>query len=123
MPFSDRPPPFEVRVQHAGPAITLALVGELDLLTSGRLMEALATAIADGPEAIIVNLQELAFMDSSGLRCLLQARTLASDAGVRLAVLNGSGPAHRLLELSDLHSLIEMVNDPSQLDPPLQGST
>ena len=119
MPFSDQPPAFEVLVQRDGSATTLALVGELDLATSGTLLAALETAVADGPDAIIVNLQELAFMDSSGLRCLLQARTLTNEAGVRLAVLNGSGPAHRLLQLSDVDSLIEMVDDPSQLNPPL----
>ncbi len=61
-------------------------------------------------------------MDSTGLRCLVRAKQLTEAAGIRLAVLNGSGPAQRVLELSDLEALIEMVDDESQLDPPGGGA-
>jgi hypothetical protein len=43
---------------------------------------------------------------------------VADGVGIRLAILNGSGPAHRLLSLTGTDDLIEMVDDLSRLDPP-----
>ena len=111
--------PFEVRVERLDDAVVLEFVGELDLTASEEAATALANAVCDIPRMIVVNLQGLSFMDSTGLHCLVRARALADAVGTRLAILNGSGPAHRLLSLTRIHDLIEMVDDLTQLDPPV----
>ncbi len=120
MPVSDHPQPFEVRVQRSGGITRLALFGELDLTTGEEFAMAFQDA-ALASDAVLVDLRELAFMDSTGIRGLMRAQALADGSGVRLAVLNGSGPPHRVLELSGVDVAIEMVDDESQLDPPLGG--
>jgi hypothetical protein len=49
----------------------------------------------------------------------VRVERLDDAVGTRLAILNGSGPAHRLLSLTGMDDLIEMVDDLTQLDPPV----
>jgi anti-sigma B factor antagonist len=121
MPIENAGRPFEVRVEWRGDAVSLEFLGELDLWGRDEAAAALAQAAAAAPHIIVVNLQGLSFMGSTGLRCLLEAKLLADAAGVRMAIVNGSGPAHRLLELTRLGEVIEMVDDPAQLDPQVVG--
>ena len=111
--------PFEVRVERRDGAVVLEFVGELDLTVGEEADTALADAVGDVPPMIVVNLQGLSFMDSNGLRCLVRAKAQADAVGTRLAILNGSGPAHRLLSLTRINDLIETVDDLTQLDPPV----
>jgi len=69
----------------------LALRGELDLATAGRLQE----AIPDGGDDVLLDLRGLTFMDSTGVRALLEAaengapglRIIAPDTGeVRVTI-------------------------------------
>jgi anti-anti-sigma factor len=68
---SFRPPRFDVTASEdpAG-GVRLALSGELDIVSEAELAEAL-DAVRDRP--VRVDLSELGFMDSSGLRALLTA--------------------------------------------------
>ena len=111
--------PFEVRVERRDGAVVLEFVGEFDLATREDAATALANVISDAPRVIVVNLQGLSFIDSTGLHCLVRAKALADAVGTRLAILNGSGPAHRLLSLTRMDDLIEMVDDLAQLDTPV----
>ena len=65
-----RPPRFEVTVVEDGETLGLKLAGELDLVSEPILQSALARA--EG-RPVRVDLAELAFMDSTGLRALLSA--------------------------------------------------
>src|SRR5689334_541685 len=65
-----RPPRFDVAVQDGPDGILLKVSGELDLVSEPLLNQALAEL--EGREATL-DLSELAFMDSTGLRALLGA--------------------------------------------------
>jgi len=111
MPLDDEPRPLEVRIEEHGSVIVVVLSGELDLMSAPRVESALQQA-ADGPAtALIVDVQALSFMDSTGIRTLLQAKRRADAGGHSLAVLNGSGPAHRVLGLSGVGEHIRMLDD------------
>ena len=56
-----------------------------------------------------------------GLRCLFEAKRLADAAGARLVIVSGSGPPHRVVELVGKDGGLEMVDDLTQLDPPVVG--
>lgn len=124
LPKFDDSPVFQVRVDVAGDAIVLNLEGELDLAARDAATTAFEQAIDSAPRAVLVNLQGLRFMDSTGLLCLLAAKSRADEAGIRIAVLNGSGPPHRVLTLGGLDTVIEMFDDESQfhrsVDQPLE---
>jgi len=59
---------------------TVAVAGEMDLSNASTLEEAVRELCADGAREIVLDLQALTFMDSSGFRGLLVARSLCEKA-------------------------------------------
>lgn len=115
MPTDDLSQSFSTRVDTVGGLTILALGGELDLATRPRAQEAFDAALAAGPQTLVINLNELEFMDSTGLHFLLTARSASADAGVRLVLLGGSGPAHRTMELGGVLDTFELLDDVADL--------
>jgi anti-anti-sigma factor len=90
---------LRVRVRRDGETATVACAGELDVTTGGRFLEAVREACRSRPERVRLDLAEVEFVDSTGLRCLLRAhdRAVADGAAVELAA---SVQLQRLLDLS-----------------------
>lgn len=81
---------------------TLALVGELDPHTAPLLAAALTERIDEGAEVIRLDVARLDFIDSSGLRVLVEAhRTLGATPGT-LCLASVSATFLRLLEVTGL---------------------
>ena len=59
---------FGVKQHNQGAAAVLAVGGELDLRTSPELEEQLTRAFDGGAELVILDLRQIEFMDSTGLR-------------------------------------------------------
>jgi anti-sigma B factor antagonist len=62
---------------------------------------------ADGATAIVVDLRDLGFIDSSGLHAFVRARTDAQANGHRLHLVGASRAAQRVFELTGTEFLIE----------------
>ena len=77
---------------------TLRLRGELDLGTAGLAREALREALADDHEEVLVDLTELAFIDSTGIAILIAA--LADDDGVLRFIPSRAPAVARVLRLT-----------------------
>ncbi len=59
----------------------------------------------------VIDLQGLTFMDSTGLRTLVVLNAAASSDGFDLKVVcRDDGPVRRLLELTGIDSLLQVVN-------------
>jgi anti-sigma B factor antagonist len=112
---------FEVRVRRHDGLVILDFLGDLDVSAHDEAAAALADAVSFAPRLIMVNLRGLSFMDSMGLRCLFEAKRIADAAGARLVIVSGSGPPHRVVELVGNDGGLEMVDDLTQLDPPVVG--
>ena len=88
----------DLTIDREGPR--LSLTGELDLDTVPELEAAVAAARAEGADEVVVDLSGLGFMDSSGLRCLVQADDRATAEGWRLILVRGPDPVHRVFEIT-----------------------
>jgi anti-sigma B factor antagonist len=81
--------------------------GELDMLTAPTLTDFLARALASKPRSLVIDITEVTFLGSSGLRVLVDGQQLAGDATrVALAVTPRS-TALRSLEVSRLLGLFK----------------
>lgn len=79
----------------------LVLVGEIDAHTAPELaahLDPLPGASGD----VVVDLAGVTFIDSSGLRVLVEAHHRSSESGRRLALRSPSPAVVRLLEISGL---------------------
>lgn len=86
------------------------LRGELDIANAAEL-EALLVRARPRGQRVVLDLAELRFMDSTGLRALLSGRTAAREGGWELTLDNVHRNVARLFELAGVHDLLG-------LDPP-----
>ena len=88
----------DLTIDREGPRVSLT--GELDVATVPELEAAVTAARADGGEELVIDLSGLEFMDSSGLRCLMQADDRAAAEGWRLTLVRGPDAVHRVFEVT-----------------------
>jgi anti-sigma B factor antagonist len=81
------------------------LRGELDVATAPEF-ERVLLRLRPPDQRVVLDLSELRFMDSTGLRILLQARRGASEGGWQLALRNVPPNVLRLLKLSGVEEAI-----------------
>lgn len=101
MTATSRGPTLHVSVVRSGANAMIRLEGELDVATAGRLDEVLRDITDEGTAPrIIVDAEQLTFIDASGLGPLLAARRRLGDSSLRLR--NVRPPVLRVLRLLDL---------------------
>jgi anti-sigma B factor antagonist len=98
---------FELTTERdEGGVLRVAVRGELDLATAGRLEAVLAGA---EERAVRVDLRGLAFMDSTGVRTLLQAAEDAARAGTDLRFrLPPDGEVNMVLRETGIGALLPL---------------
>ena len=90
--------------------------GELDMAGTPALEDALAE-VADEPglSGVVVDLSQLDFMDSSGLRAVVLTDGRLRDQGLRFALVRGGEPVHRVFELTRMTERLSWVEEPGDL--------
>lgn len=83
----------------------LRLAGELDLGEQPRVITHLEDAVSRG-QAVVVDLRELTFIDSTGIGVLLSGMRLASAASVPFRVVNATGLVKEVLVLTSVNDLL-----------------
>jgi anti-anti-sigma factor len=107
--------PFDVTIEQRGQAVHVTLTGELDISTAQRLEDDLRRVEAERPELIVLDLQQLTFMDSTGLRLLITADIRARQEGRRLVIVRGNEMVQRVMRLTRLDERLDIVEDASAL--------
>jgi anti-sigma B factor antagonist len=88
-------------VDRRDEAVVLSLAGELDLYNAEEVRGALLDACAGKPDVLVVDLEEVRFIDSTALGVLIEARSRMADrSGFRLAAPGLE--TRRALEVSGL---------------------
>jgi anti-anti-sigma factor len=82
-------------------SVTIHLEGELDFAAAFDVELRLEEAIREA-DAVVVDLTGLRFIDSTGLRAILEARRLAQTAGVELRIVPGPPEIQRVFEVTGL---------------------
>ncbi len=100
-----------VETEERGQDVVLHLDGELDPHTAPVLQEAIDAWSAKGTPRIFLDLRQLRFIDSSGLRVVIGAHRQLSEAGAELVLINVSPTAARLLEITGLSSHLSIESD------------
>ena len=98
----------DIDVEKIGDATVVALGGDADYESSEPLRRVLTRIVSEDDGAVVVDLRDAAFMDSSGIAALLNARRRLTRQGRRMAVI-ADGPAIvRPLELAHLSETLNL---------------
>jgi anti-anti-sigma factor len=92
--------------------VRLALAGEFDLSNATEVEDAIKEIEQERPQLLVLDLRELTFMDSTGLRVMVAADARARDDARRLAVVQGPESVHRVFRITGLDDHLEMVETP-----------
>jgi anti-sigma B factor antagonist len=95
-------PLFRVDVQPERECVHVIPHGELDLNTVPQLETQIEELRSRGFATIVLDLRQLTFMDSTGLRLLLHFDAESRSDGFRFAIVDCEGPVRRLLELTQI---------------------
>jgi anti-sigma B factor antagonist len=96
-------------VVRADDTVTVALHGEVDVLTVDQVRRTLTDALAERPKAVVVDLTRLTFIDSTGLGALVFGFQRARDADVAFRLAHPSPAVHQILVLSGLLEVVGLV--------------
>jgi stage II sporulation protein AA (anti-sigma F factor antagonist) len=88
----------------------LTVSGELDVATQEALIEGLERAEASDAKPILLDLSRVTFIDSTGVRLLVQAHRRLAEIGRRLRVSLGDGLVREVVELAGVMEVIEVVD-------------
>ena len=86
----------------------LSVLGEVDLATAPILDEQMSAVVASDASTIIVDLDRVSFMDSSGLQVLL-AHVFSDQNGSRIQITRGSPQVVRLFTMSGMLEQLPFV--------------
>lgn len=98
-----------IRVGRENDTIRVTLSGALDLVTTPQLEAAFPSPRPD--ETACVDLEALVFIDSRGIRALMQLDVTARAEGWSLVLVGAQGHVKRVLELCRVHGRIRMIDD------------
>lgn len=107
---------LELSTEAEGTTVRLALTGELDISGAARVEQELERIEREAPATIVLDLRDLAFMDSTGLRVIVAADSRAREQSRRLVIVRGSDTVQRIIEMTRLHERLEIVEDPAAVE-------
>jgi anti-sigma B factor antagonist len=97
---------LSIDAERKGGRHRLLLRGELDLTSAPKLTDAVARACTDGATEVILDVSRLEFIDSTGLRAILNSRALCEEAPCEFSLTPGHDQVRhqvrRLLEITGL---------------------
>lgn len=99
--------PFAISVVPDRDEVALVAVGELDLDSVGQLEQAVAEHVEAGFARIVVDLREIDFIDSTGLRVLLSLHNDAKRNGHALTLMRPRSAAGRIFEITGTRGLFD----------------
>jgi len=108
--------PITTSVEHRYGVAVLAVGGEIDMVTAPQFEKAIIDVLADDPATLVIDLTEVTFLASEGLRLLATAnkRFVLATASKRFgesggfAVIAAAPATIRPIELTDLDEVFDV---------------
>jgi anti-sigma B factor antagonist len=104
---------LHVEIAESPHAWSVVVRGEVDLGTAGQLKSVLADVIERGALLVVLELEHVEFLDSSGLRVILSAADDLRDRDGSL-VIGGASPA--VLSVLEITGVIDRLRSSAQAE-------
>jgi len=103
------PRPFAVAVTPDRERVLVAPSGEIDLSTVPTLRKRLDEMQAAGYSRVVLDLRDVTFLDSSGLKMILDEM---DKEDIEFAVIAGPAPVQRVFEITGILERLPFVSPP-----------
>jgi anti-sigma B factor antagonist len=100
---------LNIEVRRVHDRVVLTLRGELDLLAAPRLQNEIESSTVEAADILVLDLDDVHFIDSAGLRVVLTAHERTVERGQRLALTPGSPQVQRLLSIAGVSGHLHTI--------------
>jgi len=106
---------LSVTLTHVKPSTCrIKLVGEMDISAFREIDAFISESILEKERAIVIDMSELSFMDSSGIMLIAKLRDLMGEDNVALCLIDGK--IEHILEISGFKDKIQIVDKPCDVN-------
>lgn len=103
--------PLSFQSTVVGDVAVVALTGELDVAAAALVEGEIDRMTADhSPSTIVLDLSQLDFMDSTGLRLVVLSDQKLRAQGRRFALIRGSDEVHKVFEITRMAERLDFVD-------------
>ncbi|OBG31285.1 STAS domain-containing protein [Mycobacterium sp. E3198] len=103
------PTTFDVGKHQVDDAVVLTVSGEVDMLSAPQLAEAVRTALAATPPALVIDLTKVDFLASAGMTVLVTAQAEVTPP-TRFAVVANGPATSRPIKLMGLDNVLALYS-------------
>ena len=105
----------ETDVRRLDDRVVVSFSGELDMAEVPRLQQEMEAIESSNPDLLVLDLQRLSFIDSSGLRFILESDVRARRDARRVAIVPGPEQVHRIFLIALLDMRLDFI-EPDQME-------
>ena len=102
------------QIRNDGGRVILDLAGDVDMHSSPALREELLKVVNRGSDVVVINLQDVEFMDSSGLATLVEALQLTRKQKSKLKLINLCHRVRSIFEIARLDAIFEIFDSEAE---------
>ena len=102
---------LDIKVDRDDTSCVVALTGEIDVYTAPRLKDALVEAIEGGCVDVVVDLEGVAFIDSSGLGVLVGALRRAKERSGAVRLVCTKDSILKIFRITGLDKVFPIFSD------------
>jgi anti-sigma B factor antagonist len=106
---------LSIEVRTESDRVIVALAGELDMASAASLQSTVEGDQLAARETVVLDLEQLGFIDSTGLRIILLARERCRERGQEFAVTRGSQQVQRLLSVTGVDEHLRTIDDAGEV--------
>ena len=100
---------LSIETEKLGEAVVLHVAGEVDVFTAPQLREALVGAIEEGSRDVVVDLQGVDFLDSTGLGVLVAGLKRVRQYGGDLSLVCTREHILKILDITGLVKVLKVL--------------
>jgi len=103
-----------ISTDQDGDVCTVTLEGEVDVYTAPRLKEELTKVLERGCVSVIIDLEKVSFIDSSGLGVLVGALRRAREKGGAVRIVCTRDSVLKIFRITGLDKVFPIFSDASE---------
>lgn len=101
---------LQIATENSGSSCTIALSGEVDVYTSPRLKQELVDIVDSGCLNVVVDLEKLNFIDSSGLGVLVSGLRRVKERGGTLRLVCTKDSILKIFRITGLDKVFPLFS-------------
>lgn len=105
---------MEISRRESGDVFVLDVNGEIDLYNAPEIKETINQLVSTGKYRVVINLEKVAYIDSSGIGALISSLSNLKKYQGGLKIVNVGGSVRKVFELTKLTSFFEIYDSESE---------